>query len=127
MGEPIKDFTELRVYQTAFESAMDIFHLAKKWPSDEKFSLISQIRNSSRSINANLAEGLRKRRYPGAFVSKLSDADSESAETRVWLAFANRCGYLPKDEYAKLNDVYDHVCAQLALMMQHPEKWCIKD
>jgi four helix bundle protein len=76
------------------ESAMKIFEVSKHFPSKEKYSLTDQIRRSSRSVCANIAEGWRKRRYPNAFVSKLSDADSEAAETQVWLEFALKCAYL---------------------------------
>ena len=74
----IKDFRELRVFRTAFDSAMEIFELSKKWPVEERYSLTSQIRRSSRSICGNIAEAWRKRRYPASFVSKLSDADGEA-------------------------------------------------
>ena len=90
----IRHFRELEVYQLAVESAMRIFEVSKLFPVDEKYSLTDQIRRSSRSVCANIAEGWRKRRYPNAFVSKLSDADAESAETQVWLEFAVRRGYL---------------------------------
>ena len=79
----IKDFRELRVYQKAFESAMEIFALSKKWPAEERYSLTDQIRRSSRSVCANIAEAWRKRRYPASFVSKMSDADTEAGETVV--------------------------------------------
>lgn len=121
---PVKDFRELRVYQSGFESAMKLFHLTKNWPYEERFSLIDQVRKSSRSVCANLAEAWRKRRYEAAFVSKLSDADAEAGETLVWLDFALECGYLPKPDYAALREVYDHICAQLVTMMNQSSQWC---
>lgn len=120
----IKDFRELRVYNMAVETAMEVFRLSKAWPREERYSLTDQIRRSSRSIAANIAEAWRKRRYPASFVSKLSDADTESAETQVWLEFAWRCEYMSKADYTRLASVYDHVCAQLVKMMQQSEKWC---
>src|SRR4030042_1460900 len=90
----IRHFRELDVYRLGMESAMRIFQVSKSFPDEEKYSLTDQIRRSSRSVCANIAEGWRKRRYPNAFISKLSDADSEAAETQVWLEFAFRCGYL---------------------------------
>jgi len=78
-----QDYTDLKVYQLAIEAAMQIYELSKKWPVEEKYSLTDQIRRSSRSVCANLAEAWRKRRYPAHFVSKLSDADTEAAETAV--------------------------------------------
>ncbi|MBA7610326.1 MAG: four helix bundle protein [Calditrichaeota bacterium] len=122
-----KDFKELHVYQNAFESSLQIFELSKQFPSEERYSLVDQIRRSSRSVCANIAEAWRKRRYPAAFVSKLSDADAESAETMVWLDMAEKCGYLQEPIHTELVDRYDHICAQLAKMMATPEQWCNTD
>ncbi|MFQ6113878.1 MAG: four helix bundle protein [bacterium] len=105
---------------------MNIYELSKKWPSEEKYSLTDQIRRSSRSVCGNIAEAWRKRRYPAHFVSKLSDADTEAAETEVWLDFALRCGYLGKTDHTELRDDYDHICRMLTKMMANPESWCIR-
>ncbi|MHC4176079.1 MAG: four helix bundle protein [Planctomycetota bacterium] len=86
----------------------------------------NQIRRASRSVGANIAEAWRKRRYPGSFVSKLSDADAEAAEVRAWLDAALDCRYLNQTEFGDLDGCYDHIGAQLRLMMDHPEKWCAK-
>ena len=120
----VADYKELRVYRLAFDSAMQIFELSRAWPSEEKYSLTDQIRRSSRSVCTNLAEAWRKRRYGAAFVSKLSDSDGEAAETEVHLDFALHCGYLAADKHAKLRDDYDHICRQLAKMMNDPSAWC---
>jgi four helix bundle protein len=118
------DYKQLRVYQLAFETAMDIFTSSKKFPVEEKFALTDQIRRSSRSVCANIAEAWRKRRYEAAFVSKLSDSDTEAAETEVHLDFALRCGYLDSPTHAKLHDHYDHICRQLTKMMDDAPSWC---
>ena len=115
----VSDYKELRVYRLAFESAMKIFELSRKWPAEEKYSLTDQIRRSSRSVCTNLAEAWRKRRYEAAFVSKLSDSDGEAAETEVHLDFALRCGYLPPDSHAELIDHYDHICAPVRARMMN--------
>jgi four helix bundle protein len=120
----VADYKDLRVYQLAFESAMEIFELSRVFPKEEKYSLTDQIRRSSRSVCANIAEAWRKRRYEAAFVSKLSDADGEATETEVHLAFALRCGYLHRDVHARLKDKYDHICRQLTLMMDDAGAWC---
>ena len=125
-SELVQNFTELRVYQLAFESAMRIYELSKKWPSEEKYSLTDQIRRSSRSVCGNIAEAWRKRRYPAHFVSKLSDADTEAAETEVWLDFALRCGYLKSKDHIKLHDNYDHICRMLTKIMANPKSWCVQ-
>ena len=120
----VADYKELRVYNLAFDSAMEIFELSRSWPSEEKYSLTDQIRRSSRSVCTNMAEAWRKRRYEAAFVSKLSDSDGEAAETEVHLDFALRCGYLKADKHAKLRDQYDHICRQLTKMMDDAASWC---
>ncbi len=120
----VHNYTELTVYKLAFKSAMCIYELSKKWPMKEKYSLTDQILRSSRSVCGNIAEAWRKRRYPSHFVSKLSDADTESAETEVWLDFSLKCKYLADDEYTKLHDNYDHICRMLTKMMASPENWC---
>jgi four helix bundle protein len=117
----VKDFRELRVYQTAFESAMMIFHLSKKWPIEERYGLTDQIRRSSRSVCANIAEAWRKRRYEASFISKLSDADTEAGETLVWIECAAQCGYLSNGEYRALQEKYDHICAQLVTMIDNDQ------
>src|SRR5947209_20609016 len=88
----IRRHTDLEVYQRAFAAAMRIFELTRAFPPEEKYSLTDQIRRASRSVCSNTAEAWRKRRYPAAFVSKLSDAEGEAAETQVWLQFSAKCG-----------------------------------
>src|SRR5262245_12474583 len=84
----MRDYKDLIVYQKAYQLAMDIFEETKKFPPEERFSLTNQIRKSSRSVCANLAEAYRKRRYEAHFVSKLSDSETENTETEVWLDFS---------------------------------------
>jgi four helix bundle protein len=123
----VKDYTELRVYQMAFEAAMQIFGLTKSFPREELYSLSDQIRRSSRAVCSNIAEAWRKRRYEGAFVSKLSDSDAEAAETQVWLDFALKCGYINTETHAALYDRYDHICRQLAKMMADSGTWLLRE
>jgi four helix bundle protein len=122
----IRHFRELEVYRLGMESAMRIFEVSKLFPREEKYSLTDQIRRSSRSVSTNIAEGWRKRRYPNAFVSKLSDADAEAAETQVWLEFAFKCGYLDQKLRGQLDDAYDHIMGKLVNMLTRPEQWRIK-
>ena len=84
----MSDFKDLLVYQKAFDLAMDIFEVSKKFPKEERYSLTDQVRRSSRSVCANFAEAYQRRRYPAYFLSKLNDSDTENAETEVWLDFA---------------------------------------
>lgn len=123
--ERIRSYKELRVYQSGMDSAMQIFELTKGFPPEERFSLVDQIRKSSRSVCTNLAEAWRKRRYAAHFTSKLSDAETEAEETRVWLEFALRCGYITREVAGRLDNQYDKIVAQLVLMIANPKQWTI--
>ena len=114
---------DLKVYQLAYKLAMEVFHLSKHFPREELYSLTDQIRRSSRSVAANIAEGFRKRRYPNMLVSKLTDSDGEATETQVWLDFALDCGYISQDNRDRLTAGYEEVGKMLSGMMAHPEKF----
>jgi four helix bundle protein len=114
---------DLRVFQAAFKVAMEIYKLSQSFPAEEKFSLTDQIRRSSRSVCANLAEAYRKRRYPKNFVSKLSDCEAEAAETQVWLDFALACDYISQENFEKIYKEYDMILGMLVKMIVEPEKW----
>lgn len=114
---------DLKVFQLAYRLAMEIFRLTKNFPSEEKYSLTDQIRRSSRSVAANIAEGYRKRQYPNAFANKMSDSDAETTETLVWLEFSCDCGYLSKEECQKLTEEYHQVGKMLGKMIVEPEKF----
>ena len=117
----IQQHTDLEVYKKAFDTAMAIFQESKKFPKEEMYSLTDQIRRSSRSVCANLAEAWRKRRYKAAFISKLSDAESEAAETQV----ATKCTYLPRERVARLYRAYDEILRMLVAMINRPQAWII--
>jgi four helix bundle protein len=119
----IKSHKELIVYQSAFKVSMEIFVISKSFPKKEIFSLTSQIRRSSGSVCANLAEAFRKRRYEKAFISKLSDCEGEAAETQVWLDYSYECGYLQENPYKQLFNKYEKIIGMLVNMLKHPEKW----
>jgi four helix bundle protein len=119
-----RNFKELRVYRAAFEAAMQIFALTKHWPAEERYSLIDQIRRSSRAVTANVAEAWRKRLYVASFVSKLSDANAEAAETQVWLDYVLACQYIDSSAHAALYAAYDQVSGGLIKMVTDPEAWC---
>jgi len=116
-------FRDLRVYQLAFELAMEIFRLSKSFPIEERFSLTDQIRRSSRNVSANIAEGYRKKQYPKMFVSKMADADGEATETQVWVDFATNCGYFSTVQQAQLKSGYEEIGRMLGGMIAHPEKF----
>ena len=123
--ESIKSHEDLVVYQTAFDAAMTIFGLSKKFPVEERYSLTDQIRRSSRSVCANLAEAWRKRRYEGAFIAKLSDSEAEAAETQVWIKFAVKCQYLNTEQGRELYSLYNRVLRGLVNMINNPHLWVI--
>ncbi len=123
---PIKSHKDLRVYQMAFDAAMPIFELSKKFPIEEKYSLTDQMRRSSRSVCANLAEAWRKRRYEAAFVAKLSDCEAEAAETQTWIEFAVKCNYMNVEIGRELYGTYNRVLSGLVNMINHPSPWLMK-
>jgi four helix bundle protein len=114
-------YNNLLVYQEAFDLAMEIFHLSKGFPNVEKYSLTDQIRRSSRSVCQCIAESYRKRRYQLHFISKLTDADAESSETRVWLDFAFECGYLVKEKYLDCCRKNEIIGKRIGHMIQNPK------
>ena len=121
--KPIVKHTDLDVYQKAFAAAMQIFELSKAFPVEERYSLTDQVRRSSRSVCANLAEAWRKRRYPAHWISKLSDSEAEAAETQVWIQFAVEGSYLNRETGAALYKEYDTIIGMLVTMLTHPENW----
>src|SRR2546426_1092056 len=100
---------------------MQIFDMSKSFPKEELYSLTGQIRRSSRSVPGNIAEGFRKRQYQKMFLSKLADADGETAETQVWLDFSRDCGYISTDKHRELYDGYIQVGKMIGSMMSKPE------
>jgi four helix bundle protein len=114
---------DLKVYRLNYSLAMQIFKLSKSFLQDERYSLTSQIRRSSRSVAANLAEGFRKRQYPNMFVSKLADSDAEATETQVWLDFARDCEYLSTEQCRELTARYEEIGMMLHSMMDYPERF----
>jgi four helix bundle protein len=121
--EKIRTHKDLKVFQLSFEAGMMIYNISKKFPKEEMYSLTDQIRRSSRSVSGNIAEAFRKRKYPKSFVSKLTDAEGESAETQVWLDYALECGYIETKIYAELFDKYDHIISMLVNMSTKPDNW----
>jgi len=125
MKSRIERHSELEVYQRAFDVAMNLFEVSKRFPKEETYSLTDQVRRSSRSVCANLAEAWRKRRYRAAFISKLSDVESEAAETQVWIEFAVKCAYLAREEAASMYKEYDAILRTVVGMVNHSESWLI--
>lgn len=122
----IKSAKDLEVYKKAYAVSMEIFQLSKTWPSDEKYSLIDQIRRSSRSVCGNLREAWAKRRYEAHFISKLSDCDGENSETDTWLDYARDCGYLAVEKHEALTATLAEVGRMLGAMLNNPGPFLLK-
>ena len=117
------NFKESTVYKKAFSLAMDIFEISKSFPIEEKYSLTDQVRRSSRSVCANLAEAYRKKFYPKSFISKLTDCDGENSETNVWIDFALACKYINNEVANSLSTKSEEVGKLLNDMINNPEKY----
>ncbi|MGX7668253.1 four helix bundle protein [Flavobacterium pedocola] len=121
------DFRELLAFQKSFLLAMEIYEVSKMFPKEERYSLTDQIRRSSRSVSANIAEAYRKRRYVNHFISKLTDSDAENSETNVWLEFALKCNYINKEKFNILYDNNVEVGKLINFMINNPYKFgCIE-
>ncbi|MBD2486996.1 four helix bundle protein [Aulosira sp. FACHB-615] len=124
--KPIQNHQDLKVYQMAFDAAMKIFEISKKFNVEERYSLTDQIRRSSRSVCANLAEAWRKRRYEAAFVAKLNDCEAEAAETQTWIEFAVKCNYMDVESGRELYRIYNKILGSLVNMITNPSPWLMK-
>lgn len=120
------DFKKLLAYQKGFDLAMVIFEISKMFPKEETYSLTDQIRRSSRSVCANIAEAYRKRRYEKHFISKLTDADAENSETHTWLEFALACNYISAEDYSQLSKEGEDIGRLIHYMINNPEKFGVE-
>lgn len=123
--QKITSHKDLKVYQLAFEATLQIQEITKSFPPEEKYSLTDQIRRSSRSVCANLAEMWRRRRYPKSFISKINDCETEAGETQVWLDLALAFAYIDHKTHNDLYDKYEHIIAMLINMSNNPNKWTL--
>jgi four helix bundle protein len=117
------DYRDLIVFQKSYKLAMDIFEATKKFPAEERYSLTDQLRRSSRSVCANLVEAYRRRKYRPYFISKLTDSETENAETQVWLDFAKDCKYMEIAQYDDFTLRNDEVGKMIWNMIQNPDKF----
>lgn len=116
-------YKDLLLYKKTFSLSMEIFELTKQFPKEERYSLIDQIRRSSRSANICTIEAYRKRRYPNHFVSKLTDVDMENSETQGWLEFSLACDYIKRDTYDRLLSLSGEVGKLVQYMIDNPDKF----
>ncbi len=116
-------YKKLLAYQKAYKLAMDIFIFSRNFPAEEKYSLTSQIRRSSRSVCCNLGEAYRRRKYQSHFLSKLTDCLSENTETDIWLDFAKDCGYITDEQHKIWVNLNNEVGNLLFHMINNPDKY----
>jgi len=105
---------------------MEIFERTKEFPKEETYSMVDQMRRSSRSVCANIAEAWRRRRSANYFRSTLGDAESAAEETRVWIERAYRCGYLDAEDAKALDERYDRLLDQLVQMRSNADDWILR-
>jgi four helix bundle protein len=122
-----KGYRSLIVYQKAFALAMRIFQITKNFPKSETYSLVDQIRRSSRSVCSRVADAYRKRQYQAYFVNKCSDADGENSETIVWLEFSLASEFISQAEFDELEQIAEEIGRMLNTMIEHPEKFLPKE
>lgn len=124
MGEFATNFRDLEVYQQSLALSLEIHEFAKTLPTEERFVLADQMRRASRSVPANISEAWRKRRYKAAFISKLSDSETEAAEMQCWLDFSLKAKYISKETYQDLDQRYERIIAQIVTMIDGADRWC---
>ncbi len=125
MNERIRTHRDLIVYQKSFSAGKRIFELSTLFPREEMYSLTDQVRRSSRSVSANIAEAWRKRRYEKHFCSTLNVAEAEAAETQVWIEYAAAHGYLDSETTKLAIAFYDEILRMIVAMIHDSEKWCV--
>jgi len=121
----VRNHFEWDVFQQAFDAAMQVFHLSKTFPAEERYALTDQLRRSSRGVSANLAEAWRRRRYRGAFLMRLNDAEAEAAETQTWLAFAVHCAYIERETVSNIVRTYENIIGTLVNLERNPDPWLL--
>ena len=126
MKKAIQTYRDLPVYQHAFALQQDVFSESKSWPREEKYALIDQIRRSSRSVGASIAEAWAKRRYKAHFISKLTDVDAELQETLHWLDTARACGYMDEVVVHDLAQSAESIGRQIGAIIRSAPSFCLK-
>ncbi len=122
----VNSYKELEVYLLAKQLSYEIFELTKSFPKEERYSLIDQIRRSSRSVGAQIAEAWAKRRYEKHFISKLTDADGEQQETQHWIETSLDCKYINKEKHKYYISKYSEVGKMLQSMINKSNLFCNK-
>ncbi|MBE0542969.1 MAG: four helix bundle protein [Verrucomicrobia bacterium] len=121
----VKYHWQLDAYKLAVDAAMEIFEQTKSFPKEERFALTDQIRRSSRSVSAQIAEAWRRRKYEAVFVNKLNESEGEAAETQGWLEYAVKCDYLNRNTGRQIHRTYDRILGKLVTMGNNPKRWLL--
>lgn len=122
--EYVKSFRDLEVYKLSKQLLGEIFEMTKKFPKEEMYSLTDQIRRSSRSVGAQIAECWAKRKYEKHFISKLTDADGEQLETQHWIETALDCSYISTETAQKILEKYSSIGKMLNSMILKAPSFC---
>ena len=120
----IRHFRDLDVYQRAFKAAMELFEITKTFPSEEKYSMVDQVRRYSRSVCSSISEGWRKRNYEAVFRNKMTDSMQEASETQCWLEFAQACRYISNDTFIRMDKEYENIIGMLIMIEKKSNKFC---
>ena len=123
--DAIKCYRDLRVYQKAFDTSIEIYDFSLDFPKEELYSLTSQIRRSSRSVSANIAEAFRRRKYPKSFANKLNESEAEASETQNWLDYCLKHKFIDEKTHQTLFDEYENIIGMLVNMQRSTDKWKI--
>lgn len=121
----VKYHWQLDAYKLAVDAAMEIFEQSKSFPKEERYALTDQIRRSSRSVSAQIAEAWRRRKYEAVFVNKLNESEGEAAETQGWLEYAVKCDYLNRNTGRQIHRTYDRILGKLVTMGNNPKRWLL--
>jgi four helix bundle protein len=119
----VGSFRDLFAYKKALALANEIYHISKRFPPEEKYSLTNQIRRSSRSVCANFAEAYRRRNYQSHYIAKLTDSDTENTETQVWLDLAYACEFISLEEHTRLNSISEEIGKLISYMIDNRDKF----
>ncbi len=117
----IQSHFELKVFQASKDLAEKVFELTRNFPKEEIYGLSAQMRDSSRSVAAGIAEAWRRRRYPTAFINMLNESEAEAAETQTWLSFALSANYIEREIADTLHGRYEEVIRMLVSMQRNSD------
>ena len=121
----IQNHWQLDAYKLSVEAAMEIFEMTKSFPKEEMYSLTDQIRRASRSVSSQIGEGWKRRKYEGAFINKINEAEGEAAEAQVWIEYSVKCNYISRKKGEVLHKKYNFIIGKLVIMGNNSSTWIL--